>query len=102
MEAWRGQCPVVIVPTNYYTTPTEDFAKAGISLAIWANHLMRASVRAMQTVAAEIYRAQSLVPVEDQIVPVKELFRITGMEEMKAAEGRYLPARAPAEKAGAD
>jgi phosphoenolpyruvate phosphomutase len=25
MEHWRQQCPVVIVPTKYYTTPTSEF-----------------------------------------------------------------------------
>src|SRR4029077_14606081 len=35
--ARRG--PLVIVPTKYYSTPTEVFRKAGISTVIWANHL---------------------------------------------------------------
>src|SRR5215211_5511869 len=30
MEHWRQQCPVVIVPTKYYTTATPEFEKAGV------------------------------------------------------------------------
>jgi len=46
LKSWSG-LPVVIVPTKYYTTPTDKFRKWGASLVIWANHNMRASVTAM-------------------------------------------------------
>ena len=43
MERWDRRCPVVIVPTMYYATPADTFRQAGISMVIWANHLVRAS-----------------------------------------------------------
>lgn len=91
MREWQDTCPVVIVPTMYYGTPTDVFAEAGISLIIWANHLMRASITAMQQTAREIYEARSLQTVEHRIVPVKEIFRLQDAAELKAAERRYLP-----------
>jgi phosphoenolpyruvate phosphomutase len=45
---WAGRGPLVIVPTKYYSTPTDVFRKAGISTVIWANHLVRAAASAMQ------------------------------------------------------
>src|ERR1700675_1199308 len=48
---WARRAPLVIVPTRYYSTPTEVFRKAGISTVIWANHLVRAAASAMQSVA---------------------------------------------------
>ena len=45
---WANRAPVVIVPTKYYSTPVEVFRKAEISLVIWANHLIRSAVQAMQ------------------------------------------------------
>src|SRR5262245_7656650 len=36
-RAWDDRCPLVIVPTSYYSTPVEVFVQAGIKLAIWAN-----------------------------------------------------------------
>src|ERR1700723_696615 len=45
---WAQRAPLVIVPTRYYSTPTEVFRKAGISMVIWANHLVRSAVSAMQ------------------------------------------------------
>ena len=39
---WANRAPLLIVPTMYYSTPTEWFRAAGISMVIWANHNMRA------------------------------------------------------------
>jgi phosphoenolpyruvate phosphomutase len=95
MQEWRDTCPVVVVPTKYYTTPTSVFRDAGISLVIWANHLLRSSVAAMQKTAASIYEQQSLLGVEKEIVPVQEVFRLQNVEELKRAEERYLPPARP-------
>jgi phosphoenolpyruvate phosphomutase len=89
---WAGRAPVVIVPTKYYSTPTEVFRKAGISLVIWANHLVRAATAAMQSVAAEIHRSETLVNVEDRIASVNEIFRLQDADEYSAAERLYLSA----------
>src|SRR6201746_1637220 len=55
---WGGRAPLVIVPTKYYSTPTDVFRKAGISTVIWANHLVRSSAAAMQAVARDIHEQQ--------------------------------------------
>ena len=90
-EEWADRSPVVIVPTKYYSTPTDVFRDAGFSLAIWANHLLRAGIVAMRECAETLHREQSLLSMEDRIVPVKEIFRLQGASELKDAEERYLP-----------
>ncbi len=91
MKEWKDTCPVVIVPTMYHSTPTEEFQKCGVSLIIWANHLMRSSIKAMQLTASKIYNDKSLTSVEKEIVPVKEIFRLQNADELKNAEKVYLP-----------
>ena len=91
MRAWDHKCPVVIVPTTYYNTPTSAYEEAGVSLVIWANHLLRASIKAMQQTAAQIYQDRSLSTVEGQVVTVKEIFRLQNAGELEEAEQRYLP-----------
>jgi phosphoenolpyruvate phosphomutase len=100
MEQWKEECPVVIVPTKYYTTPVEEFQRAGVSLVIWANHLMRSSISAMQRVARQIQTERSLVNVEPSVAPLEEVFRLQDEDELCAAEVRYLPAAASEEEAG--
>jgi len=74
MKAWGNRAPVIIVPTNYYTTPTDRFRELGVSMIIWANHNLRSSVTAMQETSKKIFADQSLVNVEKKIAPVKEVF----------------------------
>jgi phosphoenolpyruvate phosphomutase len=87
---WACRAPLVIVPTRYYSTPTDVFRQAGISLVIWANHLVRSAASAMQSTAKEIFESQTLVNVEDRIAPVNEIFRLQDADEYSAAERMYL------------
>ncbi|RMF95879.1 MAG: phosphoenolpyruvate mutase, partial [Gammaproteobacteria bacterium] len=96
---WGDRSPVVIVPTKYYATPTEVFREAGFSIAIWANHLLRAAIPAMQDCARQLAAEQNLQGVEDRIAPVKEIFRLQGASELQAAEERYLPGSGPGARA---
>lgn len=91
MREWQNRCPVVIVPTTYYNTPTSVYEQAGISLVIWANHLLRSSIKAMQQTAAQIYEERSISSIEGQVVPVKEIFRLQDAGELEEAEKQYFP-----------
>lgn len=92
-KEWGNRCPVVIVPTIYYDTPTQIFRDHEIALVIWANHNMCAAMQAMQEVSAEIHETESLIGVEARIPAVREVFRIAGNDELAEAEARYLPQR---------
>ena len=96
---WGGRGPLVIVPTKYYSTPTDVFRRAGISLCIWANHMVRSATSAMQSVAKEIYQNQTLVNVEDRVASVDEIFRLQDAQEYSDAERLYLAASASARSA---
>jgi phosphoenolpyruvate phosphomutase len=96
-QAWSGRCPIVIVPTMYYKTSTSAFRDAGISMIIWANHLLRGAVSAMQNTARQIKTDNSLVNVENHIASVKEIFRLQRTQELKEAENKYLPKTSRAE-----
>ncbi len=89
-EEWANRSPLVIVPTKYYSTATDVFRKAKISLVIWANHMIRAAVTSMQAIAREVQASQTLINIEDEIAPVKEIFRLQGADELLEAEKRYF------------
>ena len=89
---WAQRSPLVIVPTKYYSTPTEVFRQAKINLVIWANHMIRSAVPAMQAAAREVFEAQSLVGIEERIASVNEIFRLQGADEYSEAEKIYATA----------
>lgn len=88
---WDGRCPLVIVPTTYFETPASEFENAGISLVIWGNHIMRASIAAMQSAARKVFDQKSVKGIDAEIVSVREIFRLQNADELKEAEVRYLP-----------
>ncbi len=96
---WGDRLPVIIVPTKYYSTPTEIFSQVGISIAIWANHMIRSSIESMQQTAASIIQKKSVVALEDKIASVSEIFRLQGVSELLEAEEMYLPKKQQATSA---
>ena len=90
---WANRAPLVIVPTKYYSTPVQVFRKAEISVVIWANHLLRAGIQAMQHTARQIHDTQSLTEIEDRVASVDEIFRLQGADELAEAERRYFSSR---------
>jgi phosphoenolpyruvate phosphomutase len=89
-KEWAGRSPLVIVPTKYYSTPTDAFRKAGIDLVIWANHMIRTSIEAMEATSKTIFASESLADVEDKIAGVDHIFELQGADELSRAQKRYL------------
>ncbi|HEU4371385.1 MAG TPA: phosphoenolpyruvate mutase [Methylomirabilota bacterium] len=92
LDEWANRAPVVLVPTKYWRTPTAEFRARGVSAVVWANHLLRAAVGAMQATARRLREEETLLNVEPQVAPLPEVFRLQGDEELEEAERRYLPA----------
>ncbi|MEQ1795684.1 MAG: phosphoenolpyruvate mutase [Nitrospira sp.] len=90
-QEWGNRCPVVIVPTKYYATPTDVFRQHNFSIVIWANHLLRSAVSAMQKTARTLKEQEHLLSIEDKVAPVSEIFRLQNAAELQEAEDRYLP-----------
>lgn len=88
---WGDRCPVVIVPTTYYGTPTQRYRDAGISAVIWANQTLRASINAMREVTHTIRDQEEIATVEGRIASVGDVFDLADNAELTEAEGRYLP-----------
>ena len=90
-KEWGNRCPVIIVPTTYYTTPTEAFRQTNISVVIWANHNLRACITAMRQMSKVIKEQETLANIENTIASVRDVFEITGDKELREAEKIYLP-----------
>lgn len=91
---WGDRAPVVIVPTKYYATPTDVFREHSFSIVIWANHILRSSIAAMQGTTRLLAQEQNLLSIEDRVAPLGEVFRLQGADELEKAEELYLPRRA--------
>jgi len=75
--------PIIVVPTTYYSVSSPNLHAAGISAVIYANHALRASVKAVEETFNSINSANSTAQVEKNISSVSEILTLIGMEQLK-------------------
>jgi phosphoenolpyruvate phosphomutase len=88
-EKWKGRVPLISIPTLYYQVTAQELEKRGFQMVIYANHGLRASVRAMRGVLKSIYETGSSEAVEPEIATLDEVFDLQGMGEMKQDEEKF-------------
>lgn len=90
LSRWKARLPVVIVPTTYPDIDLSDLAGLGVKVVIYANHGLRASIRAMDDVFSRIASEDGIAGLtEEDIVPMSTVFGLQGMTEMREAEKEY-------------
>ena len=92
---WDNRCPLVLIPTKYYRTPTDRFREVGASLVIWANHNLRAAISSMREVSRRLKDEETLITVEDEVARLGDVFALAGNDELEQAEVRYLTKQKP-------
>jgi 2-methylisocitrate lyase-like PEP mutase family enzyme len=91
IRRWDLPTPLVLVPTNYPSLTLQEVEKLQkVKLFIYANQPLRASVKAQEALLAEMKRAGGIHTIDDMMVPVKHVFALQGVPEMKEAEKKYL------------
>lgn len=96
LVAFGRDVPVFIVPTKYYSVPVEHLTRdKRVRGIIWANHNIRACIKAMQEVCGDIFKDSSIAGVEDSVATVSEIFRLQKNDEYLEMEKKYLPPAAP-------
>jgi phosphoenolpyruvate mutase len=75
-QKFPKRVPLVVVPTSYNTVVEDEFAKRGVNVVIYANQLMRASYKAMSSVAKSILENGRSAEVDSQIANIKEALAI--------------------------
>jgi len=93
-RGWDRDVPLVAVPTIYNHVTADELHEAGFKLVIFANHGLRATIKAMRETFATLEEARKPEAVEDRICRLDEVYELIGVPEMKADEKRYMPAGA--------
>lgn len=89
--AWDGGTPLVVVPTAYPQLTEARVKEIGrIGMVIYGNHGIRAAIKGMRDVFAEIARAGHAMNVESSIATVADVFAIQEMDRINAEEQRFV------------
>ena len=93
-KAWKELAtgvPLVCVPTIYKDTTAEQLHDAGFKVVIYANHALRASIKAMRTVLSNIAKEHRAAAADKDIVSLDEVYELVGVSTMKDQETAFLP-----------
>jgi phosphoenolpyruvate phosphomutase len=95
LEAWATagiDKPLVAVPTLFPDYTADELKSKGFSMVIFANQLMRASVRAMEDTLTCLASEGKPAAVDPQIAPVPHIFDLVHTKETIEAEEDDEPA----------
>jgi len=79
-KKFKIKVPIVVVPTAYNSITEQELIDAGVSVVIYANHLMRSSYKAMKETAEIILKNERCKEVDNKCATVKEIFKLTNKE----------------------
>jgi len=68
--------PVVVVPTSFNSVTTDEFAKIGVNVVIYANHMLRAAYPGMMNVAKSILKNKRTLEAEPDCMKIKEILEL--------------------------
>ncbi|MBN1699747.1 MAG: phosphoenolpyruvate mutase [Spirochaetales bacterium] len=68
--------PLFVVPTTFNTITENELAAAGISVVIYANHLLRSAYKAMKGTAEKILMYHRGLEAEDMCIPIREILEL--------------------------
>lgn len=67
---------LVVVPTSFNSVSEEEFKRRGVNIVIYANHLMRAQVPAIQKTATLILENHRAFEADKLLMPFKDIIRM--------------------------
>lgn len=68
--------PLVVVPTSFNQVYEDEFAKRGVNIVIYANHLIRSSYPAMVETANMILENERCKEADDKCLSIKEILTL--------------------------
>ena len=84
-----GRRPLLVsVPTTYNRHSDAELAALGFDIVIHANHLLRASHKAMVSAANTILDTGSSLRADEMSTPTKEIFSVVGFDRITASDRR--------------
>ena len=68
--------PLIVVPSSFDRITETEFAKAGVSIVIYANHMLRAAYPAMLDVATTILENERCFDVRPKCLSIKQILEM--------------------------
>ena len=91
VEAWDSASPLIVCPTSYPDLTVQEARSLGkVKVVIFANHGIRAAIKAIKETFSTLVRTGDLRTIQPVIAPMDEVFQIQGMLQLKESEKSYV------------
>ena len=88
VDSWKGNVPVIAIPTTYNTVKISDLISHKIKMVIYANQTLRASHASMLKLLKEMYQVERISDVKQEMSDMEVIFQLQKMYEHKTRQGK--------------
>ena len=85
-EQWKGEIPLVVVPTSYPSVKLDDLISHKIKIVIYANQSLRAAHNIISKLLKEIIQKQSLDEIKIDMSSMNDIFKLQEMYKINEQE----------------
>jgi phosphoenolpyruvate phosphomutase len=96
LKQWDGSRPVVIIPTSYPDWHADDARRAGVSVIIYANQGLRATISTLRATFRSVLENGSSTAVEETIASMSEVFSLQRLAEWSEIGNSHTSTRSSA------
>ncbi len=87
---FKNKKPLICVPTTYNKVTEKELIDNGFKMVIYANYGIRSIVKTIRDIFKTINKSGTLSSVNELIVPMSEIFRLIGVDDLNASEKKYM------------
>jgi phosphoenolpyruvate phosphomutase len=90
-KQWSGRVPLVVVPTIFGSVAADELERHGFKIVIFANQVIRTSIRATRDTLNVLKREGRAEAVADRMVSLQEVYDLVGVTKLEEDERKFLP-----------
>ena len=85
-DSWKGNAPLVVIPTTYYSVNVDELIEHKIKMVIYANQTLRAAHLALSKLLKQMKNANNMSQVQNQMSSMDDIFKLQEMHDIKSQE----------------
>ena len=85
-DSWKGNAPLVVIPTTYYSVNVDELIEHKIKMVIYANQTLRAAHLALSKLLKQMKGANNMSQVQNQMSSMDDIFKLQEMHDVKSQE----------------
>ena len=85
-DSFKGNCPVVVIPTTYDTVKINELENHNIKMVIYANQTLRAAHKSMRDLLKILKNSESISSVNEKLSSMESIFELQSMYEIENKE----------------